>query len=396
MKTLYLDCNMGAAGDMLMAALFELLPDGAAFLGAMAEAGIPGLTLTPERTTTHGIAGTHMSVRFDGAEEDEPERGHHHHHGMTPEQIASVLDGLRLPETVRARAKRVYDRIAAAEAEVHGVEPGGHIHFHELGSLDAVTDVAGVCLAAEMLGAEKIVASPVRTGRGQVRCAHGLLPVPAPATAQLLLGIPCFGGDIEGEMCTPTGAALLSELADSFGPAPDMTPEKIGYGVGKKDFGTPNALRAMLGESGGGQRGEITELRCNIDDMTPEQLSGAQQALLECGALDVYLLPGVMKKGRAGYELTVLCEAADEEKLARAVFAQTTTIGLRVRQCGKYFLTPSAGEVRTRLGTLKTKRAEGWGVFREKPEYADALRLAQEKGVPLREIYDAFYSRDKE
>lgn len=396
MKTLYLDCNMGAAGDMLMAALYALLPDGQAFLTAMTDAGIPGLSLEPEPTDSHGVAGIHMAVRFDGAEEGEHEHGHHHHHGMTPEQIAQVLDGLKLPESVRARAKRVYDRIAAAEAKVHGVAPGGHIHFHELGSLDAVADVAAVCLAAETLGAKKIVASPVRTGRGQVRCAHGLLPVPAPATAELLLGVPSYGGEIEDELCTPTGAALLAELVDEFGAQPDMTPKKIGYGVGKKDFGAPNILRAVLGESGGGQRGEIAELRCNIDDMTPEQLAGAQSALLDSGALDVYLLPGVMKKGRPGYELVVLCDPADEEKLARAVFAQTSTIGLRARRCGKYFLTPESGEAQTRLGTLKTKRASGWGVSREKPEYDDALRLAREKGVPLREVYDAFYRREKE
>ncbi len=399
MKTLYLDCSMGAAGDMLMAALYELLPDGQRFLNQMAEAGIPGLTLEPEQTTSHGVAGTHMAVRFDGAEEGEPPRGHHEHghhehsHGMSPEEIAHILDGLKLPDSVRARAKRVYDRIAAAETKVHGVEPGGHIHFHELGSLDAVADVAGVCLAAEMLGADRITASPIRLGRGQVRCAHGLLPVPAPATAELLIGLPCYGGEIEGELCTPTGAALLAELVDDFGPQPDMIPEMIGCGVGKKDFGTPNILRAMIGSDGEGQRGEIAELRCNIDDMTPEQLAAAQKALLDGGALDVYILPGIMKKGRPGYELTVLCDPAKEEETARAVFANTTTIGLRVRRCGKYFLTPGGGAAETALGTLRTKRAEGWGVSREKPEFDDALRLAREKDVPLREVYDAYYRR---
>lgn len=394
MKILYLDCNMGAAGDMLMAALYALLPDGHAFLEQMAGAGIPGLTLEPERGISHGIAGTRMAVRIGGREEEDAHGEHGHHHGMSPAEIAALLDSLKLPETVRARAKRVYDRIAAAEAKVHGTEPG-HIHFHELGSLDAVADVAGVCLAAEMLGAARIVASPIRLGSGQLRCAHGLLPVPAPATAELLLGLPCYGGEIEGELCTPTGAALLAELADEFGAQPDMTPERLGVGLGKRDFGVPNVLRATLGESNAGQRGEITELRCNIDDMTPEQLAFAQQALLDAGALDAYILPGIMKKGRPGYELTVLCDPADEERMARAVFAQTTTIGLRVRRCGKYFLTPSGGEVETPLGALRVKRAEGWGVSREKPEYGDAARLAREKGVPLREVYDAYYRREQ-
>ena len=308
---------------------------------------------------------------------------------MTPGEIAALLDGLALPEPVRARAKRVYERIADAEAQVHGM-PVGHIHFHELGSLDAVADVAGVCLAMDMLGADKVASSPIRLGTGQLRCAHGLLPVPAPATARLLLGVPCYGGDIAGELCTPTGAALLTEIASEFGPMPDLCPEKLGYGLGQRDFGVPNCLRAILGESGAGQRGEITELVCNLDDMTPEALANAQSALMAAGALDVYLLPGVMKKGRPGHELTVLCDPEDEEKLARAVFAHTSTIGLRARRCGKYFLTPGSGEVQTAYGPLLTKQARGWGVYREKPEYAAAAELAQANQVPLREISHAF------
>ena len=402
MKLLYLDCNMGAAGDMLMAALYTLLPDQQAFLDAMHGAGIPGLRLAPEQAASHGIAGTRMGVFIHGREEENisPDHSHpnihehdhihsHAHGNLTPSDISRLLTDLALPETVRCRAKKVYDRITLAEAHVHGRDPG-HVHFHELGSLDAVADVVGVCLAVEMLGAGRIVASPIRLGFGQVRCAHGLIPVPAPATAELLLGLPCYGGDIAGELCTPTGAALLAEIADAFGPMPDMCPAKIGCGLGKRDFGAPNCLRATLGRSGDGQRGEIVELVCNIDDMTPEALANAQAELLRAGALDAYLLPGVMKKGRPGHVLTVLCAPADEEKLARAVFACTGTIGLRVRLCGKYFLTPGSGEVETAYGTLKTKRAQGWGVSREKPEYDAAAALAAEKAVPLREISAAF------
>lgn len=388
MKTLYLDCNMGAAGDMLMAALFEILPDQNGFLNAMNNAGIPGLTLAPERGTSRDIAGTRMRVSFSGTKEEDLVRGGGH--GMTPQAVFNLLDVLALPENVRARAKKVYTRIAEAEAKVHGTEVG-HIHFHELGSLDALADVTGVCLCAELLCAEKIVCSPIRLGTGQIRCAHGLLPVPAPATAQLLIGVPCYGGEIEGELCTPTGAALLSELADEFGAQPDMIPERLGVGLGKRDFGAPNCLRATLGERAGGQRGEITELVCNLDDMTPETLAYAQKALLESGALDVYIQPGTMKKGRPGHVLTVLCAPEKEEQFARAIFAHTTTIGLRVRRCGKYFLTPAQGIVETEYGTLRFKRAEGWGVSREKPEYSSAAELAKENGVPLGEIYDAWY-----
>lgn len=391
MKLLYLDCNMGAAGDMLMAALFELLDDKHTFLDAMNNAGIAGLTILPEHTNSHGIAGTHMCVAIHGAEEDDASAHahHHHHHGMSAAEIYDMIDGLKLQEHVRLRAKKVYERIAAAEARVHGTEPG-HVHFHELGSLDAVVDVSGVCLALDMLGVDRVQASPIRVGCGQVRCAHGLLPVPAPATAQLLLGLPSFGGDIAGEMCTPTGAALLAEIVDAFGPQPDMVFGKLGYGLGKRDFGTPNCVRAVIGETRAGQRGEIVELVCNIDDMTPEQLAFAQAAILDSGALDVYLLPGLMKKGRPGYEMTVLCAPKDEEKLARAVFAHTSTIGMRVRKCGKYFLTAEAGSVDTEFGPLQTKCSSGWGVSREKPEYSAAAALAKENNVSLQEIYAAY------
>lgn len=386
MKLLYLDCNMGAAGDMLMAALYDLLPDREAFLRTMHSCGIPGLVLEPTPAASHGIAGTQMRVVIHGCEE---EGVHHvHHHGMSPAEIYGILNTLAVPGQVRDRAKRVYERIASAEAKVHGVE-SGHIHFHELGSLDAVADVVGVCLALDMLGVDRIAASPVRLGCGQVRCAHGLLPVPAPATAELLVGVPSYGGDIEGEMCTPTGAALLAEISNEFGSQPDMTVSRIGYGLGKRDFGMPNCIRATLGVADEGQRGEITELVCNLDDMTPEALAYAQRALLESGALDVYILPGLMKKGRPGYELTILCAPKDEDKLARAVFKHTTTIGMRVRRCGKYYLTPSAGTVETEFGALQTKRAVGWGTSREKPEYASAAALAQNNDVPLNKIYEA-------
>ena len=424
MKLIYLDCGMGAAGDMLMSALYELLPDGSAFLDAMHGAGIPGLTVEAEKGTSRSIAGTRMKLRFHGAEEeDHPAQTghghhehherhdhhdhdhgrahdhhhehhdhhdhHHHHHGMSPEGIFRLLDTLALPETVLARAKRVYHRIAEAEAKVHGTEIG-HIHFHELGSLDALADVVGVCLLTDMLGVDKIVCSPIRLGTGQVRCAHGLLPVPAPATAQLLLGLPCYGGEIQGELCTPTGAALLAELVQEFGAQPDMIPQQIGTGLGKREFAEANCLRATLGEQRGGQRGEITELVCNLDDMTPEALAFAQTVLLERGALDVYIQAGTMKKGRSGHVLTVLCAPEDEERLALAVFENTSTIGLRVRRCGKYFLTPSAGGVETKFGTLRTKRADGWGVSREKAEFASAAALAKENGVSLSEIYSEY------
>ena len=400
MRTLYLECNMGAAGDMLMSALYELLEDKEGFLDTMNHLGLPGVHLEAASAVTSGISGTHMRVTVHGQEEDEHlhhhdhehhthghdhhhdhDHGHHHHHA-TPGHIAHLIDHLPLPEEVRAHAKGVYDAIAQAEAKAHGC-PVGEVHYHEVGALDAVADVAGVCYALYLLSPDKIVVSPIHVGSGTVRCAHGIMPVPAPATAALLTGVPTYGGEIRGELCTPTGAALLTHFAQSFGPMPWMAVEKVGYGVGTRQFEQANCVRAFWGESMEGGAGEIVELVCNIDDMTGEALAFAAERLLAEGALDVYTLPGTMKKGRPGHVLTVLCQPEKKEDLAKAILRHTTTNGLRVRRCEKYFLTPGSRTVATPWGTVRVKTAEGFGISHAKPEYEDAAALAREKGLPL-------------
>lgn len=402
MKTLYLECHMGAAGDMLMAALYELLSEDQrkTFLETMNGLGLPGVEVAPAAAKTGGIMGTHMRVTVHGHEEHEHhehghdhehhhhhehEHEHHHHHHATPGHIAEMIEGLTLPETVKQQARRVYDAIAQAEAQAHGCQVGD-VHYHEVGALDAVVDVTGVCCALHLLNPDQICASPVHVGSGTVKCAHGIMPVPAPATAALLTGIPAYGGEIRGELCTPTGAALLRCFVQSFGPMPAMVTEKIGYGVGTKEFEQANCVRAFLGESGEGANGEIVELVCSIDDMTPEALAFACSRLLELGALDVYTTPGTMKKGRPGHVLTVLCSPDLEGELARQVLAQTTTNGLRVRRCGKYFLTPGAGTVRTQWGSVGVKLAQGYGVAHAKPEFEDVAALAREHGLPYRTV----------
>lgn len=390
MKMLYLECSMGAAGDMLMAALYELLDEDRRedFLRTMNALGLPGVEVAPVPAKTGGIAGTHMKVTVHGREEHDHERHHdHEHHRATPGHIAGLIGGLALPGEVKARARSVYDAIARAEAQAHGCD-AGEVHYHEVGALDAVADVTGVCYALHLLGAEKIVASPVHVGSGTVRCAHGVMPVPAPATAALLAGVPIYGGSIRGELCTPTGAALLKTLARSFGPMPAMVTEKVGYGVGSKEFPQANCLRAFLGEAQEDGGGEIVELVCNIDDMTPEALAFACSRLLELGALDVYTTPGTMKKGRPGQVLTVLCGPDKEGELARHVLAQTTTNGLRVRRCGKYFLTPGADTVQTLWGPVRVKTARGYGVSHAKPEFEDAAALARENGLPYETVFE--------
>ena len=288
----------------------------------------------------------------------------------------------------------MYDDIASAEAKAHGC-PVSDVHFHEVGALDAVADVTGVCYAMYLLGAEQIIVSPIHVGSGTVRCAHGVMPVPAPATANILEGVPVYGGSIRGELCTPTGAALLKHFADAFGPMPVMETRSVGIGIGTKTFEQANCVRVFLGDTAEKGNGEITELVCNIDDMTPEALAYACSRLLDHGALDVYTVAGTMKKGRPGHVLTVLCRPEDEGKLARHILDETTTNGLRVHRCGKYFLAPVTERVQTRWGEVRIKAAEGFGVSHAKPEFEDVADLARKNRVPYRSVFEEALQRRK-
>lgn len=390
MKTLYLECNMGAAGDMLMAALLELHPDPQDFLGRMNALGLPGVRVEAERAKKCGVVGTHVSVSVFGAEEDAAQQAaHHHHHARGLTDISRLIDALPLPERVRADARAVYGLIADAESHVHG-EPVTEIHFHEVGALDAVADVVGVCLLLHELGVDRVLASPVHVGCGEVRCAHGLLPVPAPATAHLLTGVPVYGGAIRGELCTPTGAALLRHFAESFGPMPTMRVLRIGCGMGKRDFEAANCVRALLGEqaedaAGGpcGPDGRVAELCCNLDDMTPEAIGFAMERLFEAGALDVYTTPIGMKKNRPGVLLTCLSTPENRERVLKALFLHTTTLGVREALLGRYTIKREIASVETPDGPVRIKHASGYGAEREKVEFDDAARIAAQTGESL-------------
>lgn len=418
MRTLYIECRMGAAGDMLMSALYELMDEEQKkeFLERMNGLGLPGVKITSRKSSTCGISGTHMEVTVYGEEEHEHEHGHEHghgephpghhghgheemhgdrpgHHHADPLHISELIGGLDLPEEVRANAGQVYDAIADAEAKAHGC-PVEQVHFHEVGALDAVADVTGVCYAMYLLKPERIVVSPVHVGSGTVRCAHGIMPVPAPATANLLSGVPMYGGSIQGELCTPTGAALLVHFADSFGDMPVMSGTDVGIGIGTKEFDQANCVRIFLGEEISGTNvkksgnGEIAELVCNIDDMTPEALAFAAARLIELGALDVYTVAGTMKKGRPGWELTVLCETDRIDETAKNIMRETTTNGVRVRLCEKYFLTPGIETIQTERGKVRIKTAEGFGIRHEKPEYEDTAACARKEQISYREAYE--------
>ena len=462
MKTLYLDCGMGAAGDMLTAALLELHPEPEAFVERLNVLGLPGVHYQAVPAVRCGIRGTRMIVTVDGMEENEASEqgtacahghgreetllrdgthaqqhgggagcgaeGHVHHHGHSHsgmEDIRRRTAGIDVPEKVRADVLAVYELIAQAESAVHGV-PVEQIHFHEVGERDAVADVTAVCLLMYELAPERVAASPVHVGGGTVRCAHGVLPVPAPATALLLKGIPSVGGPVESELCTPTGAALLRYFVKEYGPQPSMSVDRIGYGCGQKEFDRGNFVRAVLGASyeetgpadpahaglraghadprieGAGNAGEtcgsrteseggtdhaLISLECNLDDMTPEAVAFAMEELLSAGAMDVYTTAIGMKKSRPGVLLTCICSEGQRENMVRLMFRHTTTLG--IRETGhprRYALERRIETLETPYGPVRVKRSSGWGSGNVKAEYEDLASIARRTGRPLKEI----------
>ena len=444
MKTLYLECGMGAAGDMLTAALLELMPDPDAAVAELNGLGLPGVQFSKEAVSKCGIGGTHMTVRVHGEEESEEmfhhhhehhdhphehehshesachehhdhlhehedhehthehhhehahehthehthehgDAGHTHHHHSSLHDIEHIVCGhLNIPEQVKQDVMAVYGLIAEAESHAHGV-PVTEIHFHEVGTMDAIADITAVCLLMHKIAPDQVIVSPVHVGNGHVHCAHGILPVPAPATAYILNGVPMYGGAVKGELCTPTGAALLKHFATSFGDMPVMRTEAIGYGMGKKDFEQANCIRAMLGETE--DAGDsVLQLECNVDDMTAEELGFAMERILEAGALEVYTVAAGMKKSRPGTLLSVLCHEAEKEKLVRVIFQNTTTIGVREHACSRYTLKRSFETVQTPYGDVQKKLSSGYGVTREKYEYEDLARIAREQGMSLEEV----------
>ncbi len=396
MKTLYLECGMGAAGDMLTAALLELIDDKQAFVNRINRLGLPGVNVTAEPSVKCGITGTHMKVTVDGEEEEsldahshhhEHDREYSHHHHASVADIETLINGLDVSDRVKADAKAVYALIAEAESQVHG-HPVSEIHFHEVGTMDAVTDVVSVCLLMEEIGAEEVVVSPVHVGSGHVHCMHGILPVPAPATALILKDVPTCGGHIQGELCTPTGAALLKHFASRFGDRPMMKTKAIGYGMGKKDFEQANCVRAFLGESEG-KREQITKLECNLDDMTGEDIGYAIERLFSAGALEVFTQPIGMKKNRPGVLLSVLCAAEDADRMAEEIMKHTSTLGIRRQEMSRYVLKRDVRTISTPYGDVRIKQASGMGVERSKPEFDDVALLAAENNLPLRTIRDA-------
>ena len=426
MKTLYLDLPMGAAGDMLSAALYELLDEEErkSFIEEINKAGIPGVKVTTEKSEKCGITGTHFKVTVDGQEEEshdahehshehhhneehshdhhhEHEHSHehhheeafehehthdheHHHHHTSMAEIEAIINSLNIPENVKADVIEVYKLIAAAESNAHG-KPVTDIHFHEVGTMDAIADITSVCLLFNKVGAKNIFASAINVGSGQVHCAHGILPVPAPATAFILKDIPIYSNHIKGELCTPTGAALLKHFVNHFGTMPPIKMSAIGYGMGKKDFEAANCVRAVLGDSD--EKPEtILEYTCNLDDISAERIGFAMEQLFAAGAVEAYTIPVTMKKSRPGNLLCVMCRERDKQKILETIFKHTTTLGVRENISNRYFLERSIETVKTEFGDIRIKRAEGYGVKREKYEYEDLAAIARKTGLSIEEI----------
>ncbi|MGN0424234.1 MAG: nickel pincer cofactor biosynthesis protein LarC [Acetatifactor sp.] len=424
MRTLYIECNMGAAGDMLTAALLELLPEKDAFLEEINHIGIPGVEVTAKKDEKCGIRGTHIHVKVHGEEETEEMFEHHHdhcqehdhdhchdhehdhchdhdhdlhhehhHHHAGMDEICQLIGKINVSDKVKQDVRAVYETIAEAESHAHG-RPVEEIHFHEVGSMDAVTDVTAVSLLLEKLAPEQILVSPIHVGSGQVRCAHGILPVPAPATAHILRGVPIYGGEVRGELCTPTGAALLKYFATRFCSMPVMRTEKVGIGTGRKDFEAANCVRIFLGETEEAAE-QLVEMNCNLDDCTAERIAFATEQLLAQGALDVYTVPAGMKKSRPGILLCVLCREADREKMAGSIFRNTSTLGIRVKPIQRYTLDRTVETVSTALGPVRKKISAGFGIRREKWEYEDLAKFAREKDLSIEQVIKIIEREEK-
>jgi len=381
MKVLYLDCFAGASGDMLLAALLDAGAPLSAVRSELSKLPLTGYELKTARVVKRGI--TALDVTVEVQEKSPP-----HRHFRA---IREMLTQSSLSPPVREMSLAVFTRLAEAEGKIHG-HPPEQVHFHEVGAVDSIVDTVGTAAALFALGVVKIQASPLHTGTGFVRCAHGLLPVPAPATLELLRGVPVYSRDVEAELLTPTGAALLSTLA-SFGPLPAMRVQAVGYGAGKLDLPFPNVLRAVVGEAGaedGLLYEEAIVLEANIDDLNPEIFGHVTERLFAAGALDVYLCPIQMKKNRPATLLRVLSVPEKEQALLSLIFRETTTLGVRRFSGQKLMLRRRHVTVATAYGEARVKVAE-WDSeeLNAAPEYEDCRILARENSLPLKEVYQA-------
>ena len=396
MKTLYIQCNMGCAGDMLMSALSELLPNKDKFFQKLNKIGLKDVVYESKAVERCGITGTLTDVKINGEIEESTDNDHnhehshhhhdhHHHEHSDMKSITEIINGLNIPEKVKNDAIEVYNIIADAESKVHN-KPVDLIHFHEVGNKDAIADIVGVSYIVYELDVDNICCSNINVGSGTVKCAHGILPVPAAATAFIMKGMPVYSNDVVGELCTPTGAALLKYFVNEYKPMPTIEIEKIGYGMGHKEFETANCVRAILGNTQEEKTDTITKLECNIDDMTGEEISFAEEMLFSAGARDVFTVPIYMKKNRPAVILTCLCVEKDKNKIIETIFKHTSTIGIRETVMNRYVLNRKIEEKNTKLGTIQVKKSFGYGCEKEKVEYSTLSELALKNDMSISQV----------
>jgi uncharacterized protein (TIGR00299 family) protein len=416
-RTLYLDCFAGASGDMLVGAMLDCGLDFDLLRSELLKLGVEGYELSLRRVDRSGISAAKFDVHLTG---ELHSHGHHHNHEHSHgehshgehshgehshghrrqshhrslSEIKRIISSSNLSELVKGRAQAIFQRIGEAEAKIHNV-PIETVHFHEVGAIDSIVDVVGACVAFDALEIGRIISSPLHVGSGTFQCAHGTYPVPGPATAELLKGVPIYSKDVEGELVTPTGAAIISSLAESYGPMPMMKIEKIGYGAGTRDYPKfPNALRAIIGEmeeDADLTPATVTVIEANIDDLNAQVFGYLMEKALAAGALDIFYTPAQMKKNRPGVLLTLLCTPPDRERMCDLIFRETTTLGVRYRNERREILTREFVTVETEYGPIKVKvsRARDGRVMNASPEFEDCRIAAEKSGVGLRDAQTA-------
>lgn len=385
MRVAYFDCFSGISGDMCLGAILANGLSQDVLVTALNELGLTGWELKTQEVKQHSIAAMDVEVRVIGHQP-------HRHLG----DILELINKSSLPAPVREKATTVFTNLARAEARVHGID-AGEVHFHEVGAVDALVDITGTILGLHLMGIEQVISSPLPMGSGWVECQHGRLPVPAPATLYLLQGFPIYGTSDQAELVTPTGAALITTLADRFGPFPAMNLQSAGFGAGKTKLLHPNLLRLVIGEVTAGQlEGEESSLviETTIDDMNPEFFPALIEATMAAGAVDAYCTPVQMKKGRPGTLFTALCPENKLAMVAAAIFRHSTTLGLRFRRDGRLVCRRRTGEVMTPFGPVIVKwglyhDADGQAITQVAPEYESCRQAAHNAGVPVKEVYAA-------
>ena len=396
MKTLYFDCSSGISGNMVLGALIEIIGDEEYLINELKKLNTSGYKIEISKKVKNGITGTYVDVVVDGKDEyghvnhletEEHHHEHHHHEHRNLDEVNKIIDKSDLDEKIKDLAKRIFLRVAKAESKVHN-KPLNEVHFHEVGAIDSIIDIVGTAILINKISPEKIISSVVNDGYGFIECAHGTMSVPVPATSEIFVSSNVIFRqiDIDTELVTPTGAAIIAELAQEFNTLPAMVINKIGWGAGYKDLRIPNVLKVYFGEMEK-TNDDFAVMETNIDDCNGEILGYTMEKLFQNGALDVFYTPIFMKKNRPAYRLTVACKRKDIYKLQNIIFKETTTIGIRYRFEYRTELSREITEINTKYGKLKVKKVNSNGEEYIYPEYESIKEIAEKNNIPLKELY---------